>query len=386
MEPKPPFEQSNNEPKPDRSPLHISEETRQGLAELFEGKEIDPANLGFTERIKQKLEDLFRGGKADREKLPPVELKLYSSAHATAEDAAGLKELVSVCDLYIPEAVGWTKEDIKVCRDITSGEYTPPYEDDFGSVVWDAIHSAHKPVAIADMPEKEWVVLWNGAPNDNLEERLRACGYNEALELCIKTVLDDLEKMVVLRERYMLEHLPDVIMEAVQKYPELKKKNPLRVLMSLGFFHSALYHVLKEVGGGRVSRQLRSSTMPYGYSAEVERRDLFGKEISQELKERAFLEWILDHLTVFSGDFPDRDSVKMLSFIRYLAGIFDEAERKEIFEEWKTAPNNFYNTFNVRLGKKGIKFPQTEAELDEILLKTQYKGVVQKKEEQKNGK
>jgi hypothetical protein len=176
---------------------------------------------------------------------------------------------------------------------------------------------------------------------------------------------------VLNREVYMVEHFSEQVKKIIKEYPELQKKEAIKILMTLGFGHLFIYHTLKETGGKHVSRYFHG-TPSRGYESEGITRVGLKKEVSEELKERALLEGIfLDGMKYFF-DRASKNSSKNQYFLRYIVSLFSPEEMRAVFEQWKEYDGDPAEMLYFVMMKKGIIFPKNEEEMDAILAPTPY--------------
>ncbi len=330
------------------SPLEISEKTREELSALFQGKEING------------------------EILPPVYLKLFSGPHATAEDIEGMKPLLDEADMYAPEMYEWIPEMLESLQNVSEGKEKPNTESELYQKLFTYLFGTHKSVMILDVPEEEALLHQSSYLETSLDmEKLRDLPYEEAVDFAFESTLSVWMTIVKNRESYMLQHFAEKLREAVSLKPELQKKEVLRVLMTLGDAHSALYHEMKKLGGDHVSRDFRNNPL-YGFENEAGRRSLFGKEISQDMKEKVLCEQLLHNsLSHLLYDFCS-DTNKIEIFFRHIVSLFSHEEMKALFEKWESYLSDPAIFMKALLREKDIDFPNTEEELDEILKETLY--------------
>jgi hypothetical protein len=351
-----------NEISPKKSPLEISERTREELSALFEGRE-------------------WNG-----EKLPPVFLKLFSSPHKTAEDAEGIKKLLDESDIYIPEMYGWSGTGLSVRRKISNGEEFPPNSDDFDEKTEEYFFSTKKPITHIDVPDNEIAQHPELYGEPELYMRgLKHFSYEEAVKKVFEFTEECSKMDVTNREIYMVEHLSEQIKKLIKEYPELQKKDAIKILMTLGSGHSSIYFALRELGGEHVLRVFQN-TPSRGYESEGIRRVGFKKEISKELKERALLENLFFDGMGYLFERLSKNTSKNEYFLRYVVSLFSSNEIKDAFTQWKEHDGDPVEILYFIMMKKGIIFPKTEEEMDEILASTPYGKYQKTLEEIKNNK
>jgi len=350
------------------------------------GKEIQPSPFEIDEKTREELSALFRGGEINGEKLPPVYLKLFSGPHGSAEDAEGMKPLLDEADVFVPEAYEWRYSLLHMFRDISRGEKNPQSGCGFSEQVKNYLFGTQKQVVIVDVPEEEAISHPELYPEtDDIIGRLKYSSYEEAPENFFEDVAINARVDVINREAYMAKHFAEKIKETILRYPELQKKDTLKILMQLGRSHSAIYHLLKNIGGDHVSRDFRYD-MPLASESEMVRRVGFKKEVGRELKERALCEALIeDGLFYLSSRLTD-NSAKKEFFLRYLSSQFSGKEMKELFEKRMNYDGDPQDFILSVLEDKNISFPKNEKELDEMLAQTSYgKYQANLKNQEKNG-
>lgn len=77
---------------------------------------------GETAKATKHLEEILNQEGKDG---PEIEIEIFFGPHVTGEDAAGLKEKIKACDIFIPESLGWTPEILSSVRDMAKGKINP---------------------------------------------------------------------------------------------------------------------------------------------------------------------------------------------------------------------------------------------------------------------
>jgi hypothetical protein len=338
------------------SPLEIDEKTREDLSALFHGEEING------------------------EKLPPIQIKFYSGPHGTALDAEGIKERLEEADIYIPEFDGWTEEKLEHILNVSSGKQKPSDEKPKNPLLgfeWvrdQNLYNTKKPVMIIDVPAEQ-MTAWIGEASHGSNKSFDQCRtFDEAKDLIDRRFAEVAEVGGKKREKYLLEQLVPKLKEMIKKQPELKQKKEIHILMTLGSAHSAIYYTLKELGGKSVLREFRYDFVGQSFQNELAERHLFGQEINEDLKERALMEMLISQYWQKALK-VSYNMEKLLGFRKYIAEMFSMVDIREIFNVWNDDRENFYSIFERRLAEKGLKMPETEKELDDILFTTKYKAL-----------
>jgi len=198
-----------------------------------------------------------RGGgemREGREQEPKIKVEFFFAPHWTAEDAKGLAEKIKECDVYIPESPGWDETTLETLNNVSRGLIQPRVCNPpitFQNAQWLALYNSGKIVALVDVmkidpdfkkmeslefnsdifPVSRFV---SGEPQAAVqEERKIAAEHNQAIQQ---------------RERLIAERLKSVLYSLTERYPALKDKKEVKVLVFLGSTHTDVYINLKNSG------------------------------------------------------------------------------------------------------------------------------------------
>lgn len=369
----------------------------------FEEQAPPAMELGVNEYLQKEAE---RTG----EKFPPVYIKFFSGAHGTEYDAGGIPKELEDADIYMPELYGWEEAVAQEFNNVSSGKTSSEDPNrkvahDFYQPVLKALASSGKPVVFTDLSREEFL-SWKEEDDKtgHKMKNLRSRGYKEATEE-MKARMKHQADFQAYREKYIREHLGEKVAETLREHPELREKEKVTALITLGVAHTDIYHQLKKTESSMVSRNFSGLPL-YGARYEAVRRFMFGKEVSDELAGKMLIEEILE-TEGCSEKFKSvtNDSLKLIKVGRMFAEIFG-GDGKEIFEKWQESESeswkarkefvrerdlksvkwpevrdefetwrketgrdtyDFSKYFDTKLVEKGIKIPTTEKELDELL-------------------
>src|SRR3989344_1149570 len=90
-------------------------------AENQDRSETTPVVAG---NLEHKAEQLF-GEEWRKEGLPEIKLKIFYSAHDTADDLVGFQDKFERTDIYFPEGDGWSEGLLDVYWSVVSGQAKP---------------------------------------------------------------------------------------------------------------------------------------------------------------------------------------------------------------------------------------------------------------------
>jgi len=342
-----------------------------------ETQSLEAAEVGWLRGLRKRFNRVFSKEQRTEEPFPKIDIDIFYSAHDTAFDMGGLEKQFEEADIYIPELFGWRKEDLDTFKKLSNGnffvlELVEALRDK--NLISSAqlreykiIYNSHKPIAIIDVPRnhthldkkvrtKRHQLLIHGEDNfSDILSRMKVMIKNESRA----------EKD---REKYMISRFKQAIKEVLEEYPVFKEKNKIKVLLSLGEFHTFVYHALKREGEN-VSRDF-NTTMPLVFSlwAEGVRKFHFGKEAANESVAKIFLGFVFYAQLDRSVRDLTQDSDKVARFERKIISQFSFEEAKEIFEKLKQG-ESAWQLFETKFAEKGIKIPSSEKELDEYLVK-----------------
>lgn len=343
-----------------------------------EEKQIHQAERNWLENAKRKFASIFSKEKA----LPPLSIDIFYAPHCTSEDLKDFENRLRSSDIYIPEQCGWDEKVVDLMNKISHGEIEedffrkateiegPHDPDSFAKQELQVLYKSGKPITVIDVPAGHPIARRYGELYAALEhERFLTSGrsFESALKE-FKAIHREFSKLDKEREVYMLSQFKPKIRELIENRKELfqKKKNVIRVLLSLGSSHTALYHAFKR-GGENVSRSFPSKPYSFTFISEFIRRGQFGLEINNELAARALLQRYF--YRYFSGDLHEltADSSKIIFLIRKIISPFDFHEIRDLYNKTNFEPQSFRIFFTKKLQDKGIQLPTTKQELDTFL-------------------
>ncbi|MDA2921898.1 hypothetical protein MYX07_01385 [Patescibacteria group bacterium AH-259-L07] len=317
-----------------------------------------------------------------KEKEPEILYHFFYSAHGTAQDFKNLEKEFERADIYVLEEYEWTPERKSMLDKLSQGEITlekvaQEYDIEKSSSWYrefEIIHNSHKPIVIVDIPERDRefidkeeetiemhvkaVVLFIGGKLQGALQKLRSCVINEA-ELCLA------------REKRIRENLKKQIRMFLKENSEYADKKEVRVLVNLGGVHTSLYHKLKKKKVS-VSREFSHLPMVFNSANEAIRREIFKKEVGDELLARSIIECcIFPRVISITNDSNKADqALRKISSQLTLKDI--EQISKNIHEASQEPRTPSFLEFPIEdivyeVEKLGIKIPDSEEEMDELL-------------------
>lgn len=314
----------------------------------------------------------------EKKEEPKISYEIFYSPHETAKDIAGLEELFRHCDIYVPEARNWTPELLADFQALSQGEKTPnevgkkyynALEKSAKFKTFEIIYKSRKPILFAD--------LGAGHKLEKIKSQvsaLHAQSFNDFgegnFQLALQTMRESVAKEAEYhqkREEIIKANLKTKIKELIENSPQFKNIEEIKVLLSLGSFHTQFFHSLKKE---KPSTLWQFANLPLVFMSEDEtiRRIIFSKELKDELLAKIFIEHFLNNYFDRITD----DSRKINRIIRKMTAKISFDEIKKLSENWtgldKLAGQlGFPPSLADFFRDKGIKIPENEKEIDEML-------------------
>lgn len=165
------------------------------------------------------------------------------------------------------------------------------------------------------------------------------------------------------REAYMVARLKPAIEETLKAHPELRKKEKINVLMSLGSGHTGVHHALKS-SGEKSRTDFPSQLYTFDFFTEGVRAYRFGKRVDNELLAHI---WMQNRFKkIFSRNSKIKKSNNASLFLRKFTSLFSYDEIREIFDAGML--NKRGEIITRKLTLIGIReFPRTDEDLEKIL-------------------
>ncbi len=283
--------------------------------------------------LQKRIEQVLK--KEDKEPLPPTEITVFSPMHGTAKDARGLYSLVFKNDIIIPEALYWKRDQLFGLQMVSDGFMAPSSKSsrtptfDFTGVFLDALQGSRVKIGVIDIPYK------HKNPLESKREKRQSLPITTFSQLIAKErhTLEQYARFQKDREEYLISRVDPCIRTLLRHYPELKKKDTLKVLIQIGPAHSGFYFDLLKNKDFQTKRILTDSLTIFDHNSEATRRFMFGMPVSDELVAHAafevyFYDFILhDFLT--KGIHSSRP---IYTLLRLWASLFSFAEIKDLFD------------------------------------------------------
>lgn len=306
-------------------------------------------------------------GKENKETEPKITVNFFFSTHNTPEDFNRLPEALKHADVFMPEALAWTKEDVELVNKISAGEKVA------GQGTWHSfVYGLKIPIVPIDLPNRHpWTedLLRNFNLKDESTLDFLVGNFEKAVE-SKKKQLKLLAATQKLREAFIAENLKHKLKPLTEKFPGLKNKKNINVLVALGATHTSVHKQLKSELQLPL-KILGRSPIVFDSEAEIERRLKRNPQenISDELYVRALMEGVIENLMIQNN--TTSDSVKILHVARKLVANIPLKKIRFFSEKLggmiTDSPEENLKKIYLLLEEIGIKLPTTEQEIDKLL-------------------
>lgn len=300
---------------------------------------------------------------------PKFQIEIFYGAHRTAEDVEGFEKILARADIYIPEMIGHSEEVREIFNGVSEGGTSPeealtklefgPRRFDFHFHRKHLEHSynSHIPVTFIDVPDGHYLIEKINRNRDELKKNFSMLDFKGDLNALRHYFLQDVE-IQRKREEYMRNSLRPRLQEILQKYPDLRKKKKIRVVLSLGIAHMPLVNELRRRGYQARSRPSRSLFV-FNIGEEVEQRLFFHKEVSEDLMGQALFEQLFESsFGLIMLDYY-HDASDVLRIQRKIAERFHLEDIRSIYKELSAGGRRagflaLWGILKKKLAEKGI--------------------------------
>jgi len=324
--------------------LSFNNESRHVLGNDFDIEKFKEFVLkNESKNNKQSIEEFLK--EQGLEKVPNIETHFFFNQHSTTEDGKMVADRLDDKDIFIQENAGWDKERLETWQKISSGEFTPEqgiehekergkpfFWPDYFKTIFEKLHGSNKEVLLVDVKSDSEVyqelVSFFGkeSPYWNLVDKSKS--YEETCER-IANVSEFESILQMERENEILENMKTNLFELLKEKPELQNKENLKMLFSMGSFHTRLYHEMKK-SGDTVSREFQSSPYTFHPRMAVERVVHFkGSEKAKEYMPKILLLWLLE-----------RSNMKYQDISNKVLSRFSDEQTRELFEMYRKSESD----------------------------------------------
>ncbi len=315
--------------------------------------------------------------KESKETEPKITVDFFFSYHGTAEDFSRLPEALKNADVYVPEFVGWENIDEQGFNAVSQGKIEPPRIDGHPGfeTPLHLIYNSKIPIIFVDLPAEhpeiketiDAIKEITGAYDD-----FEIGNFDKAMENLKKGTVD-FASSIRRREDFIANQLKNKLKTLTQKFPQLKNKKNIRVLISIGAVHTSLHKKLKtELQSSKM--MLGRDTIVFPTSNEIQRRLIKNPQeiINDDVYARDLMEGAMG--VILWG--VTKDNNKMSWAIRKLVVNLSTDQIRAFSKNIGGSLGDMTEALNQKehndlLRKKieemGIKLPTTEEEIDKLL-------------------
>ncbi len=313
----------------------------------------------------QKIEKL--------EEEPKISYHILYGCHITPEDFEKFHELFKDADIYIPELEGHDLRTRNLLNMLSYGKCRPQEvasrtwvkKDSLKYKTYETIYDSKKPILFVDVPFAHELIKISDKIDELGGESLKsfkAGEFKSALKKMEKYVIDD-ANYELKREAMMKEGLNEKLKHFVKECPELKNKNEIKALLTLGAAHTHLYRELKKENIS-ASRDFTKQPFIFDHISEALRGIMFSK--NKKPDKVILARGMVDAFTwrYFINEKTTSDTSKAMKASRKISSKLNLKDVKKISERMGKNPKE---NIAQALYSQGIKIPESEEEMDKML-------------------
>ena len=314
----------------------------------------------------------------NKETGPKITVDFFFSAHETAEDVNRLPEALKNADVYVPEAVGWTKKDEQLINQVSQGKTKLQAPTDSAlETEASLLYNSKISVIFIDLPKGHPLIKEDRDTATKMHDAYQNFilgNFDEAIKIKKTTTADEV-LIIKARENFIADKLKKELKTLTKKFPQLKNKTDIRVLVTLGAVHTPMYQKLRpELPSSKML--LGKDTFVFSTGNEIIRRLIKNPQeaINDDLYAEAMLEEFIGQFFIYN--ITNNDANKTAWASRKLVANLSVDQ----IRSFSKAAGNLFGEMSMiqsedvlhrRLIKKlkelGINLPTTEAEVDELI-------------------
>ena len=204
----------------------------------------------------QHLGDRLREWSAGREsRSPRFRFIVALGRHETEEDMTEFTREFNECDIFLPEALGWSPDQLQMVRAVSLGEVKP---EGVLTNTANAHLRAEMKMLYSSGKAVGWIDVGRDTSLDRAIERLNAevwvrgiglggrLSFAERLDNARHYLKGMADLLVGQRDAYVFGQIEPTLKEVLRAYPDLRSKPEVIVLLKIGAVHTGVYHQLKQ--------------------------------------------------------------------------------------------------------------------------------------------
>lgn len=298
--------------------------------------------------------------KERKEGEPKFKIEFLYGAHRSAKDAEKLAEIFPGTDIYIPEWHGRSEKSQKMLNEVSEGKISPEigselfgFRSPFFRKVLSIIHNSHAAIILIDVPEDHFLTEESRRSVFDFQSKFSFKDF-KADRFCMRNYLNKYVSIQKEREEYMSASFNPRVKEVLRDHPDMRKKDEIRILLSLGAFHTGLGHEFRKGGWSTKSRFSRDPLI-FGMEHEAMRMIRFQKEPNDDLLAKCLfshLFWAAFGNVILGGD---EDTLNLTRIGREVASKFSSQDIESIYDELRMrGKKDLKRILMDKLAAKGI--------------------------------
>ncbi len=321
----------------------------------------------------------------NKEKQPTVSLEFLFGSHLTADDAKKLKEKIDESDVFVPEMGGWPEGLDTVLQTIADGTISPSYYDKLiDAQIREGKHfeeeelrlllNCKKKILLVDIPQGSEFTSLLEARTQKRRAAMDAfiSGSYDLYESLLKQSFDIDARIENFREQYIQKRFAEELPSLLYRYPDLKRKDAIKVFVFLGSFHTQVYHEVKSHNPD-VDVRRSISNMVHPLQSEILRRYMRHMPVDEVLYARYFIAQALTNYTIRA---VSNDSVQVAAVIRFVVSKLSLEDIKEISKQMgihESGSKKMEVFFNEVSQRTKLPLPTNRQGFEELSLAVQKK-------------
>jgi len=314
--------------------------------------------------------------KEKKEKFPKMELIFLYSSHLTKKDARKIKENLKNVDVYCPEGLNFSEKFIDDLNKISQGDEKVFHRyifekkpSDWWQAILEAIYNSKKIIHFVDISEEEGN-LSRGIIEMNekyyeIENYFCSGELKKAIEKLKEYIKEniDLHKQ---REKIIIENIKRLPQKIISKYPQFKNRKKLRVLLTMGIFHTFLSQEAKKdfttksifIQKPYIYSRIDQAYRSYRFKSKLDFKDEFYGQIFIE-------EFISRYLNDFLESTDRRTELARIISSKVDFKTIEDISKKLKEDDVISFERPEYITDFLR--ERGIKIPRNKQEAEKML-------------------
>ena len=229
---------------------------------------------------------------------PKLNLSFYFSSHGNDQDTQGVAPHLAKADILLYEDAPRDITNLEVYNHLSQNPHLSRRAVSMKLKGSDSLPMAlgvrktGKAIGTIDVGKDVEEVAMIRRLNDLFGYDIpRSFGYEDALQY-IHASYDEIVAIQQKREAMMVDNFEEEIDRILYARPDIIKKSEVNILITMGAYHTQLYHAFRE-RGIEANRDFSKSPYRYDFKTELERSIAFDREPSHEMLERVLGEDML---------------------------------------------------------------------------------------------